>query len=55
MSALFLVIFAGPLLAFLGNIVGAAVAFLVVLAFHGVRGLMRRVVLPRLQRAFSQG
>lgn len=53
MSLIILAVFAGPILILLGQVAGAAVAFPVVLAFHGIRGLFRRVIFPRLRRAFQ--
>lgn len=54
MSLIFLLVFAGPVLVFLGHVVGMAITFPLVLLFHGLRGLVRHFVVPCMRRLFQK-
>lgn len=54
MSLVLLVMFAAPLLMFLGQMVGASVGFVTVMLFHCLRGLLRWFLLPWVRGFFQK-
>lgn len=54
MTLVLLIVFAIPLFALAGQVIGGVVGFVVALAFHGLRGFGRHIILPVLKKVFQK-
>jgi hypothetical protein len=54
MSLLLLIVLGFPLVILAGQIVGAIIGFVFTLAFHGIRGLLRYLVVGTIRKVIAK-